>query len=167
MELFTLTAAERRQLEEIVTQRAHLSRDYYRAQAVLWFARGMRVAEIADLLCVTRRTVYNWLGQFRQRQEVVLSKRLLDAPRSGRPRAGDGQIDELVDQIVDQDPRDLGYQATAWTAPLLAQYLEDVWDIEVSPRTVGRILARLRIRWKRPRHALAGRSATWRQAKGG
>jgi len=28
-------------------------------------------------------------------------------------------------------------------------------------------IQRLRIRWKRPRHTLALRPATWRQAKGG
>lgn len=167
MAVYTLTAGERRQLEEIVTKRAHLSKDYCRAQAVLWFANGKSVREIANLLRVSRQTVYNWLKQFQKREPLDVRKRLGDAPRSGRPRAGDGQIDEWIDEVIDKDPRDFGYQATAWTAPLLARYLEDIWEIVVSPRTVGRALSRLRIRWKRPRHALAGRSATWRQAKGG
>ena len=37
----------------------------------------------------------------------------------------------------------------------------------VSRKTVGRAIARLGIRWKRPRHQLARRPDTWRRSKGG
>jgi hypothetical protein len=49
----------------------------------------------------------------------------------------------------------------------LRQYLEDVHDLSVSRQSVSLALVRLRIRWKRPRHHLALRTPTWRQAKGG
>ena len=38
--------------------------------------------------------------------------------------------------------------------------------IEISRKTVSRALARLEIRWKRPRHELALRPEHWRQSKG-
>ncbi|MGZ3316046.1 MAG: winged helix-turn-helix domain-containing protein, partial [Isosphaeraceae bacterium] len=67
----------------------------------------------------------------------------------------------------DRDPRDFGYHSTVWTAPLLMRYLERVHGVAASRRSIGSALERLRIRWKRPRHQLARRPDTWRQAKGG
>ena len=69
--------------------------------------------------------------------------------------------------MIDTDPRKLGYHQTVWTAPLLVRYLDDQHQVEVSRKTVGRAIARLDIRWKRPRHQLARRPDTWRQSKGG
>ncbi len=96
-----------------------------------------------------------------------MTERLRDAPRSGRPVIALGIIDPLIDTVIDNDPRDYGYRATVWTAGLLQRYLEDVHGLAVSPKSVSRALRRLGIRWKRPRHRLGRRSATWQQAKGG
>jgi len=54
-----------------------------------------------------------------------------------------------------------------WTAALLVCYLNDNHRIAVSCQSVRLALARLRVRWKRPRYTLALRPDTWRQAKGG
>jgi transposase len=78
-----------------------------------------------------------------------------------------GAIDELVAAVIDGDPRQHGYHATVWTAPLLRCYLGDHHRIKVTDRTVSRAIDRLGIRWKRPRHELALRPKTWRQSKGG
>ena len=80
---------------------------------------------------------------------------------------GDGGVDSWIAEVIDTDPRDLGYRPTVWTAPLLVRYLRDHHGVAVSETTVGRAIARLRICWKRPRHQLARRSDTWRQSKGG
>jgi len=97
---------------------------------------------------------------------LALVERLGDAPRPGRPRAGGG-VDPLIAEVIDSDPRELGYRSTVWTAPLLSRSLHDHHRIEVCDRTVSRAIARLGIRWKRPRHQLARRPDTWRQSKGG
>ena len=76
-------------------------------------------------------------------------------------------IDPLIDDVIERDPREFGYRSTAWTAPLLVEYLRSTYEIEVSCDSVRLAIRRLDIRWKRPRHTLALRPATWRQAKGG
>ena len=73
----------------------------------------------------------------------------------------------VIDAVIEDDPRDYGYRATVWTAPLLRRYLEVAHGICTSRKSVGRAIARLGIRWKRPRHRLGLRPETWRQAKGG
>jgi transposase len=166
MALLALSDWHRGGLEDIV---AHTpgAKERCRAQALLWIAEGSDVGEVAELLQVSRQTVYNWLSRFEERAELDLRARLLDTPRLGRPRAASGTIDERVAAVIDGDPRKFGYHATVWTAPLLSRYLREHHAIEVSDRTVSRAIDRLGLRWKRPRHELALRPETWRQSKGG
>ena len=161
----TLTARQRADLDVILAHTPS-ARERCRAQALLWLAEGSDAGEVAELLHVSRQTVYNWVGRYHERDGLGVLARLRDASRPGRPRAGGG-IDPLVAEVIDSDPRELGYRSTAWTAPLLSRYLHEHHRIAVCDRTVSRAIARLDIRWKRPRHQLARRPDTWRQAKGG
>jgi transposase len=138
-----------------------------RAYAILWFDEGESVSEVAEQLQVSQRSVYNWLEHFLERTDSPLENRLSDAERSGRPVTVQGIIDPLIDAIIDTDPRALGYRSTVWTVPLLVRYLAEHHQLSASPPSVRLALARLDIHWKRPRHHLALRSETWRQAKGG
>ena len=150
-----------------VAHSTHDSRQMHRAQALLWLHEGDTVDEVATRLFVTPRTVFRWCSRFHERQTLALPARLADGPRRGRPKTVHGIIDTLISEVIDGDPRQLGYHSTVWTAPLLSQYLRDVHHIQVSRRSVGLALARLDIAWKRPRYDLARRAPTWRQAKGG
>jgi transposase len=166
MALLALTGRQRGEWEDIV---AHTpwAKERCRAQALLGIAEGFEVAEVAELMHVTRQTVYHGLSRFQQRVEPDLRARLRDAPRLGRPPAAEGTIDELVAAVIDGHPRQFGSHATVWTAPLLSRYLREHHAIQVSDRTVSRAIDRLGLRWKRPRHELALRPETWRQSKGG
>src|SRR5438105_762835 len=163
---FQLRPSEYRQLSNLA-QQTHDAAQLRRAQALLWLHQGWSAAQVAGLLLVSRQTVYHWLGRFQDRSDLDLPDRLLDAPRCGRPATALGIIDPLVDAVMDQDPRDWGYRATVWTAPLLQRYLQDVHGLGTSCKGIRRALARLRLRWKHPRHRLGLRPETWRQAKGG
>src|SRR3954466_4330205 len=156
----------RGELEGLVAH-TPLAKEWCRAQALLWLAEGRSAEEVAELLHVSRQSVYNWVDRFRQREGLDLRARLLDAPRSGRPPTALGIIDPLIAEVIDTDPRKLGYHCTVWTAPLLRVYLEQVHGIAVSRKSVSLAIARLRIRWKRPRHQLSLRPEHWRQSKGG
>lgn len=163
---FILSDLLANELESLVVH-TPLAKERCRAQALLWLAEGQPVEEVAELLHVSRQSVYNWVDRFRKREGLDLRARLLDAPRSGRPPTASGIIDPLIAKVIDRDPRDLGYRSTNWTAALLGRYLKRTHGIGVSRRGVGLAIDRLRIRWKRPRHELALRSKTWRQSKGG
>jgi transposase len=165
-DLLGLNYKERTALEAIIAT-SHDAKQLQRAQALLWLEEGARVEEIASLLRVTRQVIYKWAVRLRTAQDRPIGQRLAEAARSGRPRTAQGIIDPLIDQVIERDPRDFGYQSTVWTAALLVVYLGDVHHIVVSQRSVSYALERLRIVWKRPRYTLARRSPTWRQAKGG
>lgn len=164
---FLFSGPERVQLEHAL-EGSHDSRQVLRAYALLWLDDGDSIPEIAARLGVTRQTVYNWTSRWAERTERKLLARLADAPRSGRPGPATGAtIERLIKAVIERDPRELEYRSTVWTTPLLAQYLWNEHQLAVSDDSVRRMIARLQIRWKRPRHTLALRPETWRQAKGG
>ena len=142
-------------------------RVFKRAQALLWLHEGETYEEVAERLHVTPRTLHNWVKRYQQRAGWPLEQRLGDAPRSGRPAYLSQRIEPLVRQLIDEAPEQHGYPASVWTAPLLREHLHRTHQIQASERSIHRTLQGLGLRWKRPRHRLARRSPTWRQAKGG
>jgi transposase len=162
----SLKRRERRFLEDFVTCPCG-SRELRRAQALLWLGAGESAEEVAERLCVSRQTVYNWRARFSSRQELEPAARLADGERCGRPRTASGVIEPLIAEVIEEDPREFGYRSTVWTASLLVSYLADFHEVQVSLRSVGYALGREQLRWRRPRHRLALRPETWRQAKGG
>src|SRR5512135_3340732 len=166
MARLSLSPRQRQELEYLASH-TPMAKERCRAQALLWLDEGETAEQVAGALLVSRRTVYYWVDRLDGRNGLDLRQRLADASRPGRPRAGDDGIDPWIAEVIDTDPRVLGYHQTVWTAPLLVRYLHDHQEVEVSRKTVSRALARLDIRWKRPRHQLARRPDTWRQSKGG
>lgn len=150
-----------------VAHHTHDPRQVHRAQSLLWLHEGDTGEEVATHLFTTPRTIFRWLRRFHDRQALDLPARLADGPRSGRPKTVHGLIDTLIREVIDSDPRQLGYHSTVWTAPWLSQYLREVHHIQAARRSVGLAIARLGMAWKRPRYDLARRAPTWRQAKGG
>lgn len=166
MTLFALSYRERVALGGLAAHTED-AKVFCRANALLWLDDGESAEEVAERLRVSRQTVYNWAIRFQRRGEFDISARVADGPRRGRPRTAHGIIDPLIEEALDQNPEDFGYNSTIWTAPLLAHYLLEECGIEVSCDSVSLAIRRLRIRWKRPRHHLALCPDTWRQAKGG
>jgi transposase len=163
---FQLRPHERRVLPRIASS-APTAKELTRAQALLWLDEGDSVDEVAQRLFVSRQTVYNWLLRFQQRSGQDIRSRLQDAPRPGRPPTALGIIDPLLEEVIDTDPRAHGYRHTVWTAGLLQHYLRKTHGISVCRKSISLAIARLGIRWKRPRHVLGQRPDTWRQSKGG
>ena len=161
-----LNSKERSELDRL-NRSAPDARALRRAQALQGLDEEESVAEIAERLLVSRQTVYNWAARVHAHDGRELLATLLDAPRSGRPPTVQGIVEPLLDAVIDEDPRSFGYHASVWTAPLLRRYLEEAYQIRASRQSVSLALARLRVRWKRPRYTAARQSPTWRQAKGG
>src|SRR5437763_16100025 len=127
------------------------ARERCRAQALLWLDDGRSAGEVADLLHVSRQSVYNWRDRFRQREGLDLRGRLLDAPRCGRPPTALGIIDPLIAGVIDNDPRESGSRSTNWTAALLVEYVQREHGVWVSRKSVRWSSASPPIRWERPR----------------
>jgi transposase len=136
---------------------------FQRAQAVLRVAEGYTMAEAAALAGVDRSSVYRWTQRYwaaRNPQDLA------EEPRSGRPRIAPVLTEKLLAQILAQDPRQAGYQATTWTAPLLATHLRQRYQCSLSEDTLRRRLHEYEYRWKRPRYVFQKRDPHVAQKKG-
>jgi transposase len=83
-----------------------------RAQALLWRDEGESIAEVSERLGVSRRTICYWQSHFRERQTLAVPARLRDGQRSGRPRTAARGIEPLLEAVLNQGPRELGYRST-------------------------------------------------------
>lgn len=148
-----------------IARHAATARHARRAQALLELADGDTVTAVAARHRVSRTAVYDWLARFRDGGRG-LGDRLKDRPRSGRPATRRAAAAEAIRAALATRPADHGYRHPGWTAELLRRHLGRD-GVAASRTTVRRALHALGYRWKRPRHALARRKPTWRQAKGG
>ena len=153
----------------LATIAAHTAqaKELRRAQALLWLDQGESLASVAQRLDVTRQTGVNWVHNFQERHALPVQERLADGPRSGRPRKGQTRIDPVLRAGLSHDPWALGYRSTLWTASGLTPYLWETEARRVAPQRVRLALARLAVRWQRPRYRRAHRAVPWRQATGG
>jgi transposase len=136
---------------------------FRRVQAVLRVAEGGPIRSVARSLRISGRSVQRWVEVYGCRRQP---EDLLDARRSGRPRAA-GKLDQAaLAQVLAQDPRALGYRATTWTTPLLTTHLNRECGCPVSERTLRRRLQEGGWRWKRPRYVFSERDIAIGQKKG-
>jgi transposase len=136
---------------------------FRRIQAVLRVAEGFSVAEAARQVGVDRTSVHRWVRLYGRAHRI---EDLADAPRTGRPREADDLDEELLAEVLAQDPRPLGYGATTWTVPLLATHLGEECGCPISERTLRRRLHEGHWRWKRPRYLFQEREPQVAQKKG-
>jgi len=127
------------------------SRLYRRTLALLEYARGRSVSEIARSLGVTRQSIYNWLRAYDTTRDI---KALSDATRTGRPRLWTAENQALLRLLLETSPDRFGYVAVSWTVSLLRDQIERTTGSAVSEITVRRALRAEQYVWKRPRYVL-------------
>ncbi|MGE6759016.1 helix-turn-helix domain-containing protein [Corallococcus interemptor] len=145
-----LTAVDRRRLERALRQ-AREARHFRRLLAIKLIAEGKGPGEAAHLAALSRPAVYFWLKRYlRERTPSAL----VDAPRSGRPRAAPRLSSERLRKVVRTRPEKVGWASHGWTVPLLRTHLHRQ-GFEVSSRTLRRRLHEAGLVWKRPRYVYA------------
>lgn len=146
-----LTTRERRELRTKL-QQARDARTYRRVLAMLEYDHGEPVSAIAELLGVSRQSVYAWIARFQERGGTA---GLSTVPRSGRPARAGETFDVLLRTLLMLSPERFGYHATHWTVRLMGDQLWQNTGEKFSDDTIRRGLHRLGFVWKRPRYVLA------------
>jgi transposase len=99
---------------------------------------GKTQAEIADFLgCGSKKVSYWCVHGDAENLESLKDKRM-----EGNHRKATEEYINLLLEIVDKDPEDLGYELGRWTAKRLATYLEKETGITLSSSQIRRILDR-------------------------
>jgi transposase len=152
MSRLSLTSSQRRRLQRQL-HHTHDARLYRRTLAILEVSRGQPVAQVAQSLGVTRRSIDYWSEHYREAFDPTA---LVDDDRPGRPSLWTEDLTALLRTLlVDHAPDQLGYSAVEWTAALLQEHLEHCTGQRLSETTIRRELHGLGYVWKRSRYALA------------
>jgi transposase len=150
MSTLQLTPGQRRRLR----QRLRGSSDAgqcRRLLALLELDRGQTPQQVADLLGVTRQTVYNWADRFAARLDPDA---LIDRDRPGRPEVWTDALRSILRASLDRRPDQYGYPNVNWTVGLLREHLDRCGGQRLSDDTIRRELDRLGYVWKRCRYVL-------------
>ena len=134
-------------MERVV--RSSREKDYARrALAVLhlWETQG-NVAEVAHRVRSARSSVYRWQSLY----ETYGEDGLRPQARGRSDLKANGEVLSMLEAVVREDPRELGYLRSRWSSQLLAIELESRSGVEVHATTVRRWLARRRYRYRRAR----------------
>jgi transposase len=124
---------------------------YRHTLALLLLDRGRSIAEVADLLGVSRRSVELWRGRY---LADPVPRSLIPGTSPGRPSLWQEDLRAVLRAALHQVPQDFGYQASTWTVPLLGRHLAQWSDPPPGDDTLRRQLHALGYVWKRPRYVL-------------
>jgi putative transposase len=141
-----LTPAEQRAIRKVRKRPPNLD-VYRRAQAVHFSSRGLKVHQIAEIVSRSRVTITRWLHDF----DANGLQSLWPGKSTGRPPKADAEFQAGLAAAVEQNPRDLGYAFTRWTADLLAEHLYRTTHVRVCASTLYASLKRLGYRYGRPK----------------
>jgi transposase len=90
---------------------------------------GYSTAEAAEFLDVDPRSVRRWVAAFRTRGEAGLAAQ----PTPGRPPKLSSTQEKIVRRWLSESPLEHGFATELWTAPRLAQLIQEEWEIEFRP----------------------------------
>ena len=112
---------------------------------------GHTPEEVAQMLAVDQASIYNWRKRWLAKGIAGLKNR----PRSGRPSNAGQAYRELLEKVIDQDPAELGYGFTFWTAGRLLTHMEKATGVRLSPNRFRALLKRCGYVYRNPTHDLS------------
>ena len=133
-----------------VAQTDEVPRVALRLEAIMLSVQGQTSGQIAQGLQVDRTRVHAWIGAWNEHGD----EGLLEGHRSGRPaQLSAAQREQLAD-ILDSGPVAYGLNTGVWTSPLIAQIIEDEFNVSYHPGHVRHLLKGLNFSVQRPKARL-------------
>jgi len=112
---------------------------------------GYKPEQVAEMQAVSKPTIYGWINRWRSGGVDGLATK----PRSGRPPKADDEYSLAVENAIDKEPGELGYDFTVWTVDRLRAHLEKETGISLSESRFRALLKRKGYRYRRPKHDLS------------
>lgn len=111
---------------------------------------GHKPGQVAVMQAISSPTVYGWFNRWRQGG----IEGLVNKPKSGRPAKADEAYIQALERLLEQEPKELGYNFTIWTVDRLGQHLEQETGIILSEARLRALMKRKGYRYRRPKHDL-------------
>jgi transposase len=137
--------------------------EYRRASAIIQKTKRIPYRTIAKNLGVNYRNVYDWIKYYK---EYGLDYIRSERNNTGRkPKISSDKNKQIIKEIVLNSPKAYGYLKNTWSIRLLAAYLTNILEMNVSPMQIWRIIHDLGIASKRPKLALEHGEKDYEQRK--
>lgn len=111
---------------------------------------GHKPEEIAQMLAISKPTVYGWYDRWRSGGVEALANK----PKSGRPPKADDAYTVALQEVIEKEPAELGYDFAIWTIDRLRAHLEKKTGISLSESRFRALLKRKGYRYRRPKYDL-------------
>lgn len=129
---YKLTDEQLETLEQAIRQEKD-ARVAKRATSIRLLHQGHRVEEVGEMLLVNPVTIYHWY----HRWQANGLEGLRDARRSGRPRKADEAYCRALEEALECEPAEYGYEFAIWTVERLGDHLA---------KETGKVLSQDRLR---------------------
>lgn len=129
-------------LERIYRQSRH-HQVRQRAHCLILASQGVKIEELMKIFQVSYKTIYNWLNRW----ELEGMVGLYNKPGRGCKPSFNPEQKAKIREWASQQPKQLKQ---------VAQKIKEEWKIEISTKTIKRILKTLSMSWHRMRRGLGG-----------
>jgi transposase len=109
--------------------------------------KGISVDEIAEVLKVSRSSIFDWQKTYRAHGADALRTKKTRGPKS---KLSSGQLSQLYRLIVGNDPRQLSFGLALWTRGMIQELIFRQFGVRLSLVSVGSVLANLGLSPQRP-----------------
>ena len=114
-----------------------------RAHCLILASQGAKIEELMEIFQVSYKTIYNWFNRW----ELEGIVGLYNKPGRGCKPTFNSQQKAKIREWAQQQPKQLKQ---------VAQKIKEEWGIEISTKTIKRILKTLSMSWHRMRRGLGG-----------
>jgi transposase len=121
-----------------------------RCSAIRLLHLGYKPEQVAEMQAVSKPTIYGWIDRWCSGKVDGLANQ----PKSGRPRKADDAYSLALDEVLEKEPSELGYEFAIWTIDRLRAHLEKLTKISLSESRFRALLKRKGYRYRRPKHDL-------------
>ena len=129
-------------LERIYRQSRH-HQVRQRAHFLILASQQTKVNQLMDIFDISYKTVYNWINRWESEGMVGL----YNQPGRGRKKTFNSEQSKKIKGWAKQEPRQLKQ---------VVQKVKAEWDIDISTKTIKRILKSLSMSWHRMRRGVRG-----------
>lgn len=125
----------------------HKVLEHMRLLAVERVLAGEKPSAVAKSFGICRTSIYKWLRTHRKRGREALRSTMAKGPT---PKLTDGQKNRVRRWIVGKDPRQYGFDFGLWTRSIIAEMIQDRFEVSLTLPSIGRLLASLDITPQKP-----------------
>jgi transposase len=125
----------------------HKVLEHMRILAVERVLAGEKPSVVAKSFGIYRTSIYKWLRTHRKRGRDALRSTTAKGPT---PKLSERQKNQVRRWIIGKDPRQYGFDFGLWTRSIIAEMIQDKFEISLTLPSIGRLLTSLDITPQKP-----------------